>query len=66
MQTTRRDLADNLAFREVQLLDTDRLADFYYHSQFQYFLTKATDAELREEAINLAVIDRDEELIIID
>ena len=66
MKITRTDLADLLANKLTEAVDTQVIEDFFYSHNEEYFRKTAEDTELRVVAVDLGIIDETDTLEIID
>ena len=66
MQISRNDLADQLANKLTEVVDTQVIEDFFYSWNEEYYRKTAEDTELRVTAVDLGIIDETDTLEITD
>ena len=66
MQISRNDLAEMLADRLTEVQDIRDLERFFFDHQHEYYLKDATEEQLRQDAMDLGIIDETDTLEIID
>lgn len=60
------ELAERLADRLTEQQDIRDLEQFFFDHQHRYYLKDATEEQLRQDAINLGIINETDTLEIID